>query len=65
MTRLDKVISEVAYILDSLQALRNIHETGCCNDCKFRVYECYYAPKAGQMVRYNCPFYIGMEEQNE
>ena len=65
MTRLDKVISEVAYILDSLQALRNIYETGCCNNCKCRAYECYYAPKAWQMVRYNCPFYIEMEGQKE
>lgn len=63
MTRLDKVISEVAYILDSLQALRNIYETGCCNDCKCRAYECYYAPKAGQMVRYNCPFYEGIVQR--
>lgn len=61
MTRLDKVISEIAYVLDSLQVLRNIQETGCCNDC--RNVGCGYAPKPGQTVRYNCPFYEGIAER--
>ena len=59
--RLDKVIGDVAYIVDSLMALRNIHETGCCNNCK-RKKECGYAPEIGQMVRYNCPFYERTKE---
>lgn len=56
MSKLDRAISDVAYILDTLKAYRNIEETGCCNNCTKRI-KCEYAPKAGQMVRYNCPFY--------
>ena len=56
MSRLDESISDVAYILDSLMALRNIYQTGSCNDCGISNV-CQCKPKAGQMVRYNCPFY--------
>lgn len=56
MSKLDRTISDVAYILDTLMAYRNIVETGCCNDCEEKS-ECRYAPKPGQLVRYNCPFY--------
>lgn len=52
---LNKVISDIAYILDSLILLRQIQNTGDCNVCKNK--ECEYEPKGGQMVRYNCPFY--------
>ena len=57
MSRLDDTISSVAYILDTLIAYRNISNTGCCNDCG-NVKGCEYAPKLGQLVRYNCPFYV-------
>ena len=56
MNRLNEAISNVAYILDTLIAYRNVEETGCCNNCTKRI-KCEYAPKAGHMVRYNCPFY--------
>jgi len=56
MGRLDDAIASTAYILDSLMALRNIYDGGCCNDCK-GVNGCRYKPKPGQLVRYNCPFY--------
>jgi hypothetical protein len=56
MSRLDDAISNVAYILDTLMAYRNILSTGCCNNCG-KVQECKCAPKPGQLVRYNCPFY--------
>lgn len=56
MNRLDRLISETAYFLDCLRAYRNIVESGCCNDCKIRK-TCKYVPKAGELVRYNCPFY--------
>jgi|GEM_PF-4997665 len=52
---LDKVISNVAYIFDSLTLLRQIQQTGDCNTCRNR--SCGYMPKPGQLVRYNCPFY--------
>lgn len=53
--RLNKTISDIAYILDSLILLRQIQNTGDCNVCKNK--ECKYKPKVGQGVRYNCPFY--------
>lgn len=56
MTRLDKTISDVGFILDNLVILRQIQSTGDCNICADKK-ECKYVPKAGQMVRYNCPFY--------
>lgn len=56
MSRLDDAISQTAYILDCLMALRNIHDSGSCNDCVVRDV-CERKPKPGQMVRYNCPFY--------
>ena len=34
MSRLDDVIADVAYILDTLMAYRNITDTGSCNTCK-------------------------------
>ncbi len=58
--RLNKAISDIAYILDSLVLLRNIQQTGDCNICKNR--NCGYMPKAGRMVRYNCPFYKAESE---
>ena len=58
MNRLDKAIADVAYILDTLMAYRNIVKSGCCNDCRIaKPYSCEHLPKPGQLVRYNCPFY--------
>ena len=57
MCKLDETIADVAYILDSLRVLREIYESGHCNDCKVSNV-CKVKPKAGQMVRYNCPFYV-------
>ena len=56
MSRLDDAIAVVSYIYDCLMAYRNIIQTGDCNSCK-KKRTCKYAPKVGQMVRYNCPFY--------
>jgi len=60
MSRLDDVIANVAYILDTLIAYRNIAETGNCNICKNK--NCQWIPKPGQLVRYNCPHYKAEEE---
>ncbi|HAH18429.1 MAG TPA: hypothetical protein DCL29_05410 [Eubacterium sp.] len=62
-SRLNKTISDIAYILDSLMVLRNIQDTGDCNICKNK--ECKYKPKPGQMTRYNCPFYKAESEEKE
>lgn len=64
MDRLDKMISNIGYVLDSLMALRNIYQTGSCNECE-AVKTCEYVPKPGQMVRYNCPFYKGKPGDTE
>ncbi len=63
MDRLNKAISDVAFILDNLILLRQIQQTGDCNTCKNRY--CGYMPKAGQMVRYNCPFFKAKSEVKE
>lgn len=64
MSRLDDAISQTAYVLDCLMALRNIHECGSCNDCGI-IRACQCKPKPGQQVRYNCPFWLpkGAEKQ--
>ena len=63
MSRLDDAISEVAYILDCLRALRNIYETGRdCNTCK-RKRQCEHCPKLGQTVRYNCFLWEGDSDE--
>ena len=62
MSRLDDVIADVAYILDTLMVYRNIAETGNCNICKNK--DCQWKPKLGQLVRYNCPHYKVEEDNN-
>lgn len=62
VSRLDKAIADVAYILDCLMAYRNIVSTGDCNRCANKGRE--WKPKLGQLVRYNCPHYKA-EEENE
>ena len=60
MNRIDKVItqaeSEWLYIIDVLRAYREIVNTGSCNECASKL-TCQYCPKAGEIVRYNCPHY--------
>lgn len=66
MNRLDEVIGNVAYVLDTLMAFRNIIQTGGCNDCRVKN-SCKFKPDYGQMVRYNCPGYVkdGIEKKRE
>ena len=56
MSRLDSMISDLNYILDVCRTYRDIEESGQCNNC-VKKKNCEYAPKPGQLVRYNCPFY--------
>lgn len=60
MNRLNKAIADVAYILDTLIAYRNIVQTGDCNRCKIKK-ECGACPRPGEQVRYNCMFYVSEE----
>lgn len=64
MDRLDKVIADVAYVLDTLMAYRSVAKTGNCNTCKIKNV-CGIRPKWGQTVRYNCAFYAGGEKGAE
>ena len=63
-TRLDQEIERQAYILDCLRTLMDIYKTGDCNICASKK-KCEYVPKAGQMVRFNCPFYKAESEIQE
>ena len=66
MSRLDDIIADVVYILDTLIAYRNIAKTGNCNNCRMaRPKSCPYLPKPGQQVRYNCPFYKCFRQEVE
>ena len=60
LSRVDDVIADQAYILDCLMALRNIYETGSCNECGHL--DCGYVPDPGQQVRFNCPFFKRKEK---
>ena len=44
-----------------LKALKEIWDSGCCNDC--RNGQCEWKPKLGQFVRYNCPHYVGIANE--
>ena len=64
-SRLDKIISDVGYVLDCLMTLRRIQNSGDCNDCAMLHSQCRYAPKSGEQVRYNCPFYSRESERSQ
>lgn len=57
MDKLSEAIANTAHILDCLRSLRSIYETGDCNNCEIEPI-CKFKPVPGQMVRYNCPFYV-------
>ena len=48
--------SDEWFLVDCLSALRNIMQCGDCNICADQK-TCKYAPRPGEMVRYNCPFF--------
>ena len=65
MSRLDDVIADVAYVLDSLVALREIYRTGGeCNTCA-KNKTCEHAPKAGEIIRFNCFDYAKAKGERE
>lgn len=49
---------------DWLCLLRDILNSGDCNDCKNKN-SCSIAPKPGQQVRYNCAFYQNEKDECE
>ena len=65
MSRLDDVIGDVYYVKDCLMTLRSILNSGCCNECEHKRYNtCGFCPEAGQLVRYNCPLFQRIKEEN-
>lgn len=56
-SRLERIIEDAAYIIDTLRAYADIVNSGCCNECDNQR-ACAHVPEAGQLVRYNCPFFI-------
>ena len=41
-----------------LKVLKEILDSGDCNECRNE--QCEWKPKLGQLVRYNCPHYVGI-----
>lgn len=39
-----------------LSVLKQLQDSGSCNDCANK--SCLHKPELGQLVRYNCPFYL-------
>ena len=52
-----KCEQEHRQLADWLKLLNGILDSGNCNDCSMLNSQCRYAPKWGEQVRYNCPFY--------
>lgn len=56
--RCEKCAKEHRQLAEWLKALKEIWDSGDCNDC--RNGRCEWKPKLGQLVRYNCPHYVGI-----
>ena len=56
-TKVNKVISDLYWLIDCLRAYQEITQSGCCNDCGIAK-TCQCKPKLGELVRYNCVFYM-------
>lgn len=48
-----------------LKLLKRILDSGDCNTCASFHSQCRYAPRLGEQVRYNCPFYSNEKEGEE
>ena len=61
---LQELEAEHRQLAEWLKALKEIWDSGDCNDC--RNGQCEWKPKLGQLVRFNCPHYVGVvnEEVN-
>lgn len=65
MSRIDDIINnmnrDVNYIMSILITYRNIEKSGDCNVCG-KQKTCGYCPQAGELVRFNCPFFERKED---
>lgn len=48
-------------LVEYLKALAEIWNSGDCNVC--RNGQCEWKPELGQLVRYNCPHYVGVANE--
>ena len=54
---LEEAIIHAEDVAEWLKLLKRILDSGDCNDCAMLHRQCRYAPRIGELVRYNCPFY--------
>ena len=62
---LEEAIIHAEDVAEWLKLLKRILDSGDCNDCAMLHSQCRYAPKWGDQVRYNCPFYSRESEESE
>ena len=60
-----KCAEEHRQLADWLKLLKRILDSGDCNTCALLHSQCRYAPRLGEQVRYNCPFYSKEKEGEE
>ena len=61
-TKCYKCAEEHRQLASWLKVLKEIWDSGSCNDCKFRGH-CDIEPKVGQLVRFNCYHFSREDEQ--
>lgn len=61
ITECEKRASDHRQLAAWLIVLKEIWDSGGCNDC--RNGQCEWRPKLGQLVRYNCPHYVGVANE--
>lgn len=59
----EKCAEEHRQFADWLKLLKRILDSGDCNSCAMLHSQCRYAPRIGEQVRYNCPFYVKEEDE--
>lgn len=59
----DSCASEHRQLAQWLKVLKEIWDSGDCNDC--RNGQCEWKPKLGQLVRFNCPHYVRVTEGSD
>lgn len=57
----DECAKEHRQLAEWLKCLKEIWDSGDCNDC--RNGQCEWKPKLGQLVRFNCPHYVGVANE--
>lgn len=63
MNKIEELIAQKNYELQCLMSLKEIYDSGSCNDCAAQK-SCKMSPKLGELVRYNCYDYKPKEEKS-